>query len=107
MRKKELEKIVKFLCYYNKDDIGASSNHYGFFDKEIKFKYLYDGKLMETEGVRGMFWGVVSNDKEKAIIEVTLSLPFSESSYYEINKANAKLTDITKYYKPEEKALKN
>ena len=101
MKRKELEKIVEFLCRYNKDDIGASSKNYGFFDKQIKFKYLYDGKLMETESVWGMFWGVVSYDKEKAIIQVNLSMPFSKSSYYELNKANAKLQDITNYYKPD------
>jgi hypothetical protein len=107
MRKKELEKIVKFLCRYNKDDIGASAKCYGFFDKEISFKYLYDGKLMETEGVLGMFWSVVSNDKEKAIIQVNHSMVFSKPRYYELNKATANLTDITEYYKPKEKETEN
>lgn len=107
MRKKELEKIVKFLCRYNKDDIGASAKCYVWLDKEISFKYLYDGKLMETEGVFGMFWRVVSNDKEKAIIQVNHSMVFSKPRYYELNKATAKLTDITEYYKPKEKETEN
>ena len=107
MRKKELEKIVKFLCRYNKDDIGASTKCYGLLDKEISFKYLYDGKLMETEGVLGRFWSAVSNDEEKAIIQVNYSMVFSKPRYYELNKATAKLKDITDYYKPKEKGEEN
>lgn len=107
MKRKELEKIVQFLCRYNKDDIGAIAKCYGFPDKQLKFKYLYEGKLMETEGVWGRFWSVISNDKENAILEVNSSMIFSKSSYYELDKSNAKLTNITKYYKPKEKETDN
>lgn len=100
MKKKELEKIVDFLCRYNKDDVVTTFTHFGYLVKEIKFKYLYNGKLMESEGVVGMYSVIVSNDKEKAIIRVGGYSPFSEGSYYELDKRSAKLIDITNYYKP-------
>lgn len=106
MRKKELEKIVEFLCYYNKDDIGSKSNG-SIFCRELRFIYLYDGKLMETEQVFGRAYDVISNEKHKAVIEVCSNLIFGSSMYYELDKPTAKLKDITDYYKPNKELKKD
>lgn len=106
MKKKELEKIVQFLCKYNKDEIGADQYCFGFLEKELRFKYLYNGKLMQTDGVYGFAWKVIENNENNAIIEVADSMIFSENRYLFIDKESAKITNITKDYKLKTKEQK-
>lgn len=95
MTKKELEKTVRFLCRYNKNEIGSLVTRYRLRFRsfcEICFQYLYDGKLMETRKIVGSSYDIVSNQEDRAVISIYDDFPCRTITHYELDKTTAILT---------------
>lgn len=103
------DKIIQFLCKYNRDDIVINNDYappMGTYSRalyEVNIKYIYGGQLHDIDVSQ---WtnrrAVVLKDlKQEAIIGVTargnagLSKPQPDYIYFVLDKASEKLTQIT------------